>query len=38
VRRCLVCYGSWMDYADIQAAAEASKNLLSRLKNMFASK
>jgi len=37
VRRCLVCYGGWMDHADLVIAAEASKDVLSRLGQMVRS-
>ncbi|HEY3321640.1 MAG TPA: zf-TFIIB domain-containing protein [Planctomycetota bacterium] len=31
VRRCLVCYGGWMEYADLVHASEAYKDMLERL-------
>jgi len=35
VKRCLVCYGGWLNYSDLTLAAEASHNFLWRLRNMF---
>ncbi len=31
VRRCLVCYGGWMDHQDLCRASDASKHVLERL-------
>ena len=37
VRRCLVCYGGFMERSDLVIAAEASKDVLSRLGQMVRS-
>jgi len=35
VRRCLICYGGWMDHADLVVAAEASRDVLTRLGSLI---
>ncbi|HYG77420.1 MAG TPA: hypothetical protein VEK08_20605 [Planctomycetota bacterium] len=35
VRRCLVCYGGWMEHEDLVVAADASRGVLTRLGQMI---